>query len=453
MSPLVSPTDLRIAEAAAAIQAGDLTALGLVNSCLERIDQLDDQIQAWAIVDRERALAAARNLDEELQEGKSRGLLHGIPVGIKDIFYTEGLRTEAGSKMCSGFVPSFDAASVKRLKDAGAIILGKTHTTEFALFDPAPTRNPWNTSHTPGGSSSGSGAAVAAGMCLASLGSQTLGSVLRPASYNGIVGFKPHYGRISTHGVVPLSWTFDHVGIFSRSVEDSAILFQSMAGYDSKDLNSLDKSIPDCLSQLKTARPPRIGIVKQYFYAQADDEMRAQTDRCADIFRQAGASVEELLLPDSFADIFENGLVIMKVEAAVSHKKMFVEQREQFSPKIKEFIEEGLSFEATAYAEAHQKRKQQMADMEPLYHEFDAFLTPGAPGAAPKGLAYTGSPIMQGPWTILGVPTINLPAGLDKNRLPLGIQLTAPPRAEALLLSTALWCENALKVELHPPLD
>jgi Asp-tRNA(Asn)/Glu-tRNA(Gln) amidotransferase A subunit family amidase len=451
MNTLNELTDLSIARAAAALRTGELTSHRLVTSCLERIDQLDDHIRAWATLDRQKALAAARSLDQELQEGKSRSLAHGIPVGIKDIFYTSGLRTESGSKIYSGFVPSFDATSVKRLKEAGAIILGKTHTTELALFDPAPTRNPWNTAHTPGGSSSGSAASVAAGMCLAALGSQTLGSVLRPASYNGIVGFKPHHGRISTHGVVPLSWTFDHVGIFSRSVEDSAILFQSLAGYDSQDLHSLDKSIPDCLSQLNAAQPPRIGLVKEYFYDHADDDMCAQTDRCADILKHAGAKVEEVVLPESFAEIFDNGLIIMKVEAAVSHKKAFAEKKNLFSPKIKEFIEEGLSYDATAYAEAHQKRRQQMADMEPLYYEYDAFITPGAPGAPPEGLAYTGNPIMQGPWTILGVPTLNLPAGLNENGLPLGIQLAGPPLAEPMFLSTAHWCEDTLNVQLRPP--
>jgi len=448
-----APCDLSISEAMAALSAGELTALNLVNSCLERIDKLDDRIQAWAIIDREGALESAHNLDLELKEGKRRSPLHGIPVGVKDIFYTAGLRTESGSKICSGFVPSFDATAVKRIKEAGAVILGKTHTTEFALFDPAPTRNPWNTAHTPGGSSSGSAAAVAAGMCLAALGSQTLGSVLRPAAYNGIIGFKPNYGRISTHGVVPLSWTFDHVGIFNRRVEDSALLFQVMAGYDSQDLHSLDKAIPDCLSQLTATRPPSLGLVRQYFYDQADEDMCTHTDKCADLFRQAGAKVEEVVLPDSFTEIFANGLVIMKVEAAVSHMDMFAKHKEQFSPKIKEFIEEGLSFEATEYARALQKRKQQMADMEPLYYECDAFITPGAPGAPPKGLENTGSPIMQGPWTILGVPTINLPGGLDKKGLPLGIQLAGPPLAEAFLLSTAWWCEDMLNVQLRPPLD
>jgi len=448
-----TPCDLRVTEASQAIHDGELSSAGLVESCLERIDRIEKTIQAWALIDREGALETACDLDKELAGGKNRGPLHGIPFGIKDIFYTSGLRTESGSKVCADYVPAYDATVIRRLKKAGAVILGKTHTTELALFDAAPTRNPWNVEHTPGGSSSGSGAAVAAGMCPAALGSQTLGSVLRPASYNGIVGFKPHYGRISTFGVVPLSWTFDHVGIFSRSVEDCALIFQSIAGYDSQDLHSLDKSIPDCLGQLKTARPPRIGLARQYFYDNAGDEMRTHTDKCADLFRQAGAKVEDITLPDSFAEIFENGLLIMKVEAAASHTKMFAAHKEQFSPKIRAFIEEGLSFGGTEYAQALRRRSQQIADMEPFFYEFDVIMTPGAPDAPPKGLENTGSPIMQGPWTILGVPTINLPGGLNKNGLPLGIQLASPPFAEAVLFSTAHWCKDLLNFQFRPHID
>jgi aspartyl-tRNA(Asn)/glutamyl-tRNA(Gln) amidotransferase subunit A len=181
--------------------------------------------------------------------------------------------------------------------------------------------------------------------------------------------------------------------------------------------------------------------------------MCTQTDRCAELFRQAGAKVKDITLPDSFADIYENGLIIMKVEAAVSHKKLFSEQKDRFSPKIRTFIEEGLSFAGTEYAEALQKRIQQISDMESHFYEFDAFLTPGAPGAPPKGLENTGSPVMQGPWTILGVPTINLPAGLNINGLPLGIQLAGPPLAEAFLFSTAQWCEDILNFQFHPAFD
>ena len=204
---------------------------------------------------------------------------------------------EASSRAWAGFIPDYDATSVARLKEAGAIILGKTHTTEFAYFDPAPTRNAWNTEHTPGGSSSGSGAGVAAGMCPAALGSQTMGSVLRPAAYNGVVGFKPQYGRISVYGVVPLSPTLDHVGILTRTVADVALVFQTIAGYDPKDALSLNEPVPDCLASLERQSPPRLGLVRTFFYDNADEEMRRHTDDIVVRLRQAGAVIDEATPP------------------------------------------------------------------------------------------------------------------------------------------------------------
>ncbi len=323
------PCDLTIKEAASAIAAGELTVLQLNESCLERIDALEDKIQAWALVDREGAMVAAQRLDRELQQAKRRGPLHGIPFAIKDIFYTAGLRTEAGSKILSGFIPPYDATSVANLKKAGAIILGKTHTTEFAFSDPAPTRNPWNTNHTPGGSSSGSAAGVAAGMCLAALGSQTLGSVLRPASYNGIIGFKPNHGRISTFGVMPFAWTLDHVGILAHTVEDAALVFQAMAGYDPMDGHSLDEVVPDCLSGLESSEAPSLGLVRQYFFDNADEEMRSHIEGVVECLRQAGAKVQDIELPPSFSDIEANGRAIMAVEAAAYHQDMFAKYKNQ----------------------------------------------------------------------------------------------------------------------------
>ena len=446
------PFSLSISETAAKIKSGELTSVELVSSCLERIDALEENIQAWALVDRERALEAAQSLDRELQQGKRRGPLHGIPVGIKDIFYTAGLRTEAGSRTWLGFVPSYDATSVARLKEAGAIVLGKTHTTEFANFDPAPTRNPWNTRHTPGGSSSGSGAAVAAGMCHAALGSQTMGSVLRPAAYNGIVGFKPHHGRISAYGVVPVSWNLDHVGVLSRTVEDAALVFQAIAGYDPCDLNSLTEAVPDCLSNLQGQKAPRLGLVREYFYDHADEEMRTHTDNVAESLRHAGAEVKEVGLPSSFPNIHSNGRTIMVVELAAYHKEMFARNKDGYREGIRKLIEEGFATSVTDYARALQTRLQHYADVQTMFGGLDVLITPGAPGAAPEGLKSTGSPVMQAPWTVVGMPTINLPIGLSKTGLPLGTQLVGHPRTEDRLLATARWCERVLDMHMRPSL-
>ncbi|MFC1847405.1 amidase [Chloroflexota bacterium] len=446
-----NPCELTIKQAASAIAAGSLTSLRLVESCLKRIDDLEENIQAWALVDREGALKTARRLDQEQERGKRRGLLHGIPFGIKDIFYTAGLHTEAGFSAWSEFVPSYDATSVARLREAGAIILGKTHTTQFAFMDPAPTCNPWNTAHTPGGSSSGSGAGVAASMCLAALGSQTLGSVLRPAAYNGIVGFKPNHGRISTYGVVPLAWTLDHVGILARTVEDAALIFQSLAGYDPMDCHSLDDAVPDCLSHLESQKAPRLGLVRQYFYDNADEEMRSHTDGIVERLRQAGAEVQEIEPSCNFSEIMDNGRTIMEVEAATYHQAMFIKHKNQYRTEMSKLIGRGLSISAVEYARALETRLQQYATVNPLLHQVDALLTPGVVGAAPHGLTSTGNPAMQGPWTIMGVPSISLPTGLNKDSLPLAVQLVGHPKAEDHLLATALWCERALNVQLRLP--
>ena len=446
------PCDLTIKEATSVITAGKLTVLELVESCLGRIRDREEKILAWALVDRDGALEIARRLDQELRQGRRRGPLHGIPFGIKDIFYTAGLPTEAGSRSRLGFVPSYDATSVARLKEAGVIILGKTQTTEFAYMDPAPTRNPWNTDHTPGGSSSGSGASVAAGMCLAALGTQTQGSVLRPAAFNGIVGFKPHYGRISTYGVLPLAWTLDHVGILARTVEDVALIFQTIAGYDSMDYHSMGDAVPDCLSNLESSRAPHLGLVRQIFYDNADEEMRSHTDDIVERLRQAGAEIQGIEFPGNFSEILDNGHTIMAVEAATYHQTMFSKNKKQYRTEMSKLIEQGLSTSATEYARILEARRQQFADVKLLLGQVDAVLTPGAVGAAPSGLTSTGNPVMQGPWTTMGVPTMSLPTGLSKDGLPLAVQLVGHPKAEEHLLTTARWCERVLNVYLRPPL-
>ena len=321
-------------------------------------------------------------------------------------------------------------------------------------MDPAPTRNPWNTEHTPGGSSSGSGAGVAAGMCPAALGSQTMGSVLRPAAYNGIVGFKPQYGRISVYGVVPVSPTLDHVGILARTVKDAALIFQAIAGHDPKDTLSLDEPVPDCLSSLeKQPSPPRLGLVRAFFYDHADEEMRQHTDEIVARLRQAGATIEEVTPPPSFTTIVDNARIIMAVEAAAYHRDHFAKHKDKYRAGIRQMIEKGLATDSAEYERALKLRLQQCSDMEPLLHRADAMLTPTITGPAPHGLSSTGNPVMQGPWTIMGVPSISLPSGLSQSRLPLAVQLAGPPKAEDRLLAVARWCESVLKVDLRPPLD
>ena len=257
--------ELSVAEAATQIREGTLSPVALAEALLARIDALDGDLQAWVTIDRDAVLSAARQREAEVQRGEPLGLIHGVPVGLKDIFYTEGMLTACGSKVYADFVPDFDATSVANIKAAGGIILGKAVTTEFASSDPSPTRNPWNLEHTPGGSSSGSSAAVAARMVPAALGSQTGGSTCRPAAYNGIVGMKATYGRISRYGVAPVSWSLDHVGILTRTVADGALMLTVLGGADDNDPGSLREPMPDFSAQMaEHDRPPRIGLVRQF---------------------------------------------------------------------------------------------------------------------------------------------------------------------------------------------
>ena len=352
MVTIMEPYELSIKEASDLMKKKELSPVELVNSCIDRIQALDEKLIAWALLDKEGALRMARRCEMEFKEGRRRGALHGIPVGIKDIFYTAGLRTEACSRTLAGFVPSYDAAAVERLKEAGAIILGKTQTTEFAYLDPAPTRNPWNLDHTPGGSSSGSAAAVAARMCPVALGSQTGGSTLRPAAYNGIVGFKAEHGRISTYGVVPLSWTMDHVGILARTVEDAAITFQAIAGYDHRDLRSLNAPVPNPLASLKGNKPPHLGLAREYFFENADEEMKRHTEEVAEKLRKAGAKVTEVVLPPDFRVAADINLIIMGVEAATYHEEVFAGKKDLYRPNIKQLIEDGLATPVTRYVQS-----------------------------------------------------------------------------------------------------
>ncbi|MBI3300457.1 MAG: amidase, partial [Deltaproteobacteria bacterium] len=361
---MAEPYTFTMAEAAARIRQGSLSPVDLVGSCLRRIDELEPQLKAWVTIDRDAALAEARRCEEERSQGKFRGLLHGIPVGIKDIYYTAGIKTTAGSPLLADFVPQYDATAVACLKQAGAVILGKAVTTEFAALDPAATRNPWNLEHTPGGSSSGSAAAVAARMCPAALGSQTGGSTIRPAAYCGIVGLKPTYGRISCYGVIPVAESLDHVGILTRTVTDAALLLQVLAGHDPQDPNSSQISVPDYSQVLgNLARPPRIGFVQGFFLDRATEEARVHTQATAERLARAGAQVEEVRLPESFAPVPDALMAMVCVEAAAYHEDSFRKQRDQYGPKLCEILDRGLAISGVEYVHTRQVQRQFRRDM------------------------------------------------------------------------------------------
>jgi aspartyl-tRNA(Asn)/glutamyl-tRNA(Gln) amidotransferase subunit A len=320
-------------DAARAIREKVLSPVDLVEALLERIERIDGRVQAWVLVDHDGARRAARQAADEATRGTFRGPLHGVPFGAKDIFYSAGLPTEAGSKTMAGFVPDYDATSVARLKAAGAILLGKLHTTEFATSDPAPTRNPWNVACTPGGSSSGSAAAVAARMVPLALGTQTIGSNVRPASYCGLVGLKPTFGRISTRGVMPLSYSQDHVGLMARSVEDIALGLSIAAGHDPEDASSSRAPVPDYLAALTSRRAPRVGVLREFF-ERATPEVADTTAQVVNRFARAGADIEEAKLPPTFRAVAAAAYVIMRSETASVHAERFALKADLYQPAI-----------------------------------------------------------------------------------------------------------------------
>lgn len=431
------------AEIAAGVRARKLSLIAVVEACLERVARHDPGLRAWVHVDRDGALEQARALDAEARAGRIRGPLHGVPVALKDIFDAAGLVTTSGGGSFAHRRADRDAHCVGLLRQAGAIILGKTVTTPFAFADPSSTRNPWSLDHTPGGSSSGSASAVAARMVPLALGSQTIGSTVRPAAYCGIVGLKGTWGRISTEGVTPLSWSLDHVGIFARTVEDAALVFSVLA----------EPRDPERPSPDGPPSPPRMGIPRRLVEAHATPPVRAHLDEVAAAFRRAGASVEDVDLPASAARIFDVGRLILRVEAAAYHRRWFPRHAADYPPRIRELVETGGTVSAVDYVAANEGRYQFRRDMYEAFERCDVLLLPPAPAPAPPlSEGTTGDPVLCAPWTFGGFPSIGLPSGLSREGLPLGIQLVAPMVAEQRLFEAARWCESVLEVEDAPSL-
>jgi Asp-tRNA(Asn)/Glu-tRNA(Gln) amidotransferase A subunit family amidase len=447
-------------ETISAVQSGELTPAQVVEESLARIEALDHDLQAWVTVDAEGAREAANYqgptsgwqpyLGESELLARHRPLA-GLTVGIKDIIDVAGLRTGLGAEWAA-FTPQADAVVVKRLKDAGAIIMGKTHTTQFAASDPAPTTNPWNQSHTPGGSSSGSAAAVAAGMVPIALGTQTVGSMLRPAAYCGIVGLKPTHGRISTTGVFPFASSFDHVGIFGRRVEDTALILNVLAGYDPGDLFSQDVAVDDYFTAARNPKPPVVLLPRRYYRTAAEDEIAHHVDAIADMLAASGATVKEVDIPAEPDDFYSTGRIIQAGEAAAAHATLFEQFRDSYRPLLKEVLIRGSEMPAALYVKATSQVRYIRRALLDILKDGDVLLMASAPTTAPLGLNSTGSPILCAPASFTGLPSISLPSGIGIGGLPLAIQLVAPHWQETRLLSAAAWVEKELGFDKTPPL-
>lgn len=431
------PTPTSIAKIHSLFRSGELTPRELVEQCFNRIDSREADVQAWVSLDRDRALELA---DEQLRLMVSlsghEGLppLFGIPMGVKDIFDVSGWPTKAGSPLREKHVAEQDAASVARVRQAGAILIGKTHTTQFASFDPSPTHNPWHLAHTPGGSSSGSAAAVACGMCVAAFSSQTGGSIVRPASYCGAVGFKPSYGAVPLKGVVPLSPSIDHVGAMAANVGDVARVFGVLAGRRGEERGERASRRAGSEEQI------RFGVVRDFFVDQAEKENAAVFDAVMVHLENSLGRVAVVELGDIPA-VHASHRVIMAYECAAYHRDIFLKQRDQYGPCISQLIDEGLATPPAVYAQALDHAIRFRQEALAALTTCDVLAMPATHGPAPS-MDTTGDPRWQNIWSFARLPAITIPCGFAALNLPLGLQLVGAE--DFRLLEIAAACEETL---------
>lgn len=426
------------------IAEGGLSATEWTRSLLERIDALEDTILAWAHVEGEGALAEAKAIDERLASGEGNGPLGGAAIGYKDIVDVAGLPREANSPLLKGEIADEDATVTTRLKNAGAICLGKTVTTQFATSDPSQTRNPWNMKRSPGGSSSGSAAAVAAGMVPAALGSQTGGSTLRPAAFCGVVGLKPTYGRIPRSGLITVSWNLDHVGVITRCSEDAARVLTVISGADGIDAQAPDVAVPDYAEASAPVKPERACFWKEDLLPHASEEVAVRMEECVASLKAKGVDVQEARLPVDVDEMHAAHRIIMRVEAAAYHDKMFLENQDAYAPHIRKNISTGLMTPAVHYVNALRFRARFIQRMTDYFRNFDLVILPSHVERPPVAEESTGNALFNEPFTQVGFPAVSLPVGRGDENLPIGIQLGGRRFGETALLSAARWCEAEL---------
>jgi Asp-tRNA(Asn)/Glu-tRNA(Gln) amidotransferase A subunit family amidase len=424
--------------AAAALARGELGAEELVRACLSRIDLLEPGLGAWIFLDREHALRQAREADLRRKLGKPLGPLHGIPVGVKDVFDTADMPTENGTPLHAGRRPREDAAVVALLRRAGAVILGKTVTTELAVYAPGKTTNPHDPARTPGGSSSGSAAAVAAAMVPLALGTQTNGSTIRPASYCGVYGYKPSRGLVSRTGVLRQSRALDQVGLFARALEDLALAAEPLLAFDPRDPDMRPEARPRLLETLagESPVPPRLAFVKSPVWNEASADTRAGF---AELVSALGGQVHEVGLPNEFDEAVEVHRTIFEADLARSFAPEYERGADRLSGTLREMIARGRQTLALDYNRAVDRIPILVALLDEVLHLYDAILTPATTGEAPLGLQSTGSPVFCTIWTLCGLPALSLPLLQGAAGLPIGAQLVGAPGDDARLLRTARW--------------
>ena len=452
---MVDLTTLTIAEASRLMVGKELSPVELTQAALQRISTLNPRLNAFITVLEDRASAAAKAAEQEMMSGQRRGPLHGIPIALKDLCATKGVRTTAGSRILRDHIPTDDATVALRLAEAGTILLGKLHMNEFAYGPDGDNghygrvRNPWNLEHITGGSSSGSGAALAASLCLGALGSDTGGSIRIPAALCGIAGIKPTYGRVSRYGLTPLSWSLDHAGPMAKTVEDVALLLQAMAGYDTKDPASAHRAVPDYAAALNgDVRGLRIGIPREYFFDVIDPEVEGAVRQAIEVLRRLGASLHDVSWP-ALRYVTLAALIIVLVEASAFHDAWIRTRPQDYSPDIALRLKWGLLLPASVYIKAQRLRTLLCREVAQLWRQVDVLVTPATMMAAPhpgemhirlgNRQMSTREALLRPmrPFNLTGLPAMSVPCGFTSTGLPIGLQIAAKPFDEATVLRVA----------------
>ena len=460
----VDLTKLSLSEASDLVRAKKISPVELTRECLKRVERLNPKLNAFITVTAESALAQAREAEAEVQKGQWKGPLHGIPIALKDLVDTAGVRTTAGSSVFKDRIPAEDAEITRRLKAAGAVLLGKLNMHEFAYGGSSvisalgPVRNPWDAEYSPGGSSGGSAAAVAAGMCFGAVGSDTGGSIREPAGYCGIVGLKPTYGRVSTRGVIPLSWSQDHMGPMTRTVRDAALMLQTLAGYDPEDVTSANAPVPDFAAALESKASFHLGVPRGHFYEELDPEIQAALTAALGVLGKLTASQEDIEIPTGG----EFAGTVLLAEAYAYHEKNVASHPELYQPATLARIRAGAEVSASAYIAAHRQLELARRATPKIFEGVDILVTPTSPVPPGKISELLGEPDkLRGrellmlrntrPFNVLGLPTISIPCGFTGSGLPIGMQLTGPMGGEAAVLSLAQAYEQATEWHKRAP--
>jgi aspartyl-tRNA(Asn)/glutamyl-tRNA(Gln) amidotransferase subunit A len=456
---------LPLLEASLLVRERKVSSVELTRACLARVERLNPRLNAFITITAEQALRDAKAADADIARKQWRGPLHGIPIALKDLIDTAGVKTTAASAVFADRVPRADAEVVVRLRNAGAVLLGKLNMHEFAYGDSSaqshfgPVRNPWNPGYVAGGSSGGSAAAIAAGLCYAALGSDTGGSIRQPAAYCGIVGLKPTYGLVSTGGVVPLSWSLDHVGPMCRTVMDTALALQPIAGYDPNDTNSLAASPADYAAALR-GRPAalRLGIPRAPFYEGLEPEIERAVSDALRVLRGLSGSVQEAQLPPY------KTLPIVGAEAYTYHAPYFTKTPERYQPMTRRRLEAGSKVAAAAYIEARRELDRLRRAVLGVFQMVDLLITPTTPvlpATVQEALDDPGTPPAGGvapslrntqPFDIYGLPCVSVPCGFSAGGLPIGLSISGPPLGEASVLALAHAYEQATEWHRRRPM-